>query len=234
MEKLEVEVWSDIACPWCYVGKRRLQASLEQFPRRDAVKVVWRSFQLDPAAPAIPEEDVPVAERLAAKYGVSVDRAREMMDRAHQIAAAEGIELAQDRVRASNTFDAHRVVHLAAQHGLADAAVERLFRAHHSEGERLGDREVLARLGGEVGLDPAEVRAMLAGGAYAGAVRDDQARARALGVRGVPFFVFGGRYALSGAQPAEVLGEALDRAWRERGPQASTSAAPGCEIDASS
>ena len=214
MARLHIQIWSDIACPWCWVGKRRLEAALAGFPHRAEVDVTWRAFELDPGAPRVQGEDQSYAERLARKYRTSEARAEQMLDQMTATAAADGIEMRFDRIRPGNTFDAHRVLHMAAERGLGDAAKERLLRGYLGEGEAIGEREVLVRLAGEIGLDEEEVRAMLASDGHARAVRADQAEAAALGIHGVPFFVIG-RYGVSGAQPAEVLGQVLERAWAE-------------------
>ncbi|WP_437816298.1 DsbA family oxidoreductase [Sorangium sp. So ce1078] len=215
MKKLRVDVWSDIACPWCYVGKRRLEAALARFPHRDAVEVVWRAFELDPTAKRVQDAEVSYAGRLARKYGTSVAKAEAMIRQMTEVAAADGLDFHFEKVRPGNTFDAHRVLHLAAERGAQDAAKERLLRAYMTEGEAIGEPEVLARLAGEAGLDSAEVREALAGDAFAAEVRADEAEARAIGITGVPFFAFGGRYGVSGAQPAEALLGVLQRAWDE-------------------
>jgi predicted DsbA family dithiol-disulfide isomerase len=213
--KLRVDVWSDIACPWCYVGKRRLEAALALFPHRDAVEVHWRAFELDPAAPRVRDESAgPYAERLAKKYGTTVSKAEGMLQQMTETAAADGLELRFDRVRSGNTFAAHRVLHLAGERGVQDAVKERLLRAYMTEGEPIGESEVLVRLGAEAGLDRDEVRAMLASDAYVREVRADEDEARALGITGVPFFAIAGRYGVSGAQTPEVLADVLARAWK--------------------
>jgi predicted DsbA family dithiol-disulfide isomerase len=210
-KKLTVDVWSDIVCPWCAIGDRRLGAALAAFAHRDEVEVVWHAFELDPSAPAVREGDQ--VEHLARKYGRSVAQAREMIQRVIDTAAKDGLDLQLFRARGGNTFDGHRVLRLAAERGVHDAVKDRLFRAYMTEGEPIGDRDVLARVAGEAGLDPAEVREVLAGDRYAEDVRADEEAARAIGVTGVPFFVLGGRLAVSGAQPAEVLVRALEQAW---------------------
>jgi predicted DsbA family dithiol-disulfide isomerase len=215
MQKLRVDVWSDIACPWCYVGKRRLEAALEDFPHRAAVEIVWRAFELDPSAPRERDGGASYAARLAKKYGSTVSGAEEMIARMTEVAAVDGLEFRFDKIRSGNTFDAHRVIHFAGERGVQDAMKERLLRAYMTEGEAIGDPETLARLAGEAGLDPEEVRAMLASDAYVKDVRQDEEEARQLGISGVPFFVLGGRYAVSGAQPAELLRGALARAWED-------------------
>ena len=166
-----MQIWSDVVCPWCYIGKRRFEAALADFPHRDEVEVVWRSFELDPSAPAEREGDY--AARLSRKYGVSVPQAQAMIDRMVETGAGDGLELRFDRSRAGNTFDAHRVLHLAAERGVQGAVKERLFRATFTEGEPIGDRATLVRLAAEAGLDPDETAEALASGAHAEAVRDD-------------------------------------------------------------
>ena len=211
---LTVEIWSDVACPWCYIGKRRFEAALARFPQRAEVAVVWRSFELDPNAPA--EQPGPYAERLAGKYGTSAAAARQMIDRMTATAAGEGLTLRFDRTRPGNTFSMHRLLHLAAERDCQDAVKERFLAAYLTDGEPVGDPEVLVRLAGESGLDAAEAAAVLTSDRYAEQVRADEAEAAVLGITGVPFFVLDRRYAVSGAQPAELLLAALDRAWADR------------------
>lgn len=213
MKKLSIDVWSDIACPWCYVGKRRLEAALARFPHRDAVEVTWRSFELDPTAPATRNDGVPFAARLAKKYGRSVAEAEGMIRRTADVAASDGLTLRFDIARAGNTFDGHRLLHLASERGLQGAMKERLFRAYMTEGEAIGDRAVLARLAEEVGVPAAEATAMLESDRYTREVREEEGLAREMGITGVPFFVVAEKYGLSGAQPADVLLQALDKAW---------------------
>src|SRR5580658_8061672 len=153
MKKLRVEVWSDIACPWCYVGKRRLDAAIARFPHAAAVDVVWRAFELDPSAPRVRDRNVSYAERLAKKYGTDVARANVMLQRMTDVAAGDGLNFHFERVQSGNTFDAHRVLHLAGDRGLQHVTKERLLRAYMTEGEPIGEPDVLTRLGGEAGLD---------------------------------------------------------------------------------
>jgi predicted DsbA family dithiol-disulfide isomerase len=227
VKKLEVQVWSDIACPWCYVGKRRLEAAIARMPSPGDVDVVWRAFELDPAAPAVQPEGSSYAERLARKYGVAVPQAQAMIDRMTSVAAAEGLSFRFDRIQPGNTFDAHRVIHLARERGVQGAVKERLLRGYMTEGERIGDREVLVRLASEAGLSGAEVGDVLAGDRYAAEVRADEDEARQLDIHAVPFFVLGGVYGVSGAQPAELLHEALLQAWQEA-PQAEYAEGAAC------
>lgn len=214
---MKIEIWSDVVCPFCYVGKRRLEAALADFPQRDQVEVVWRSFELNPDAPA--ETGEPLDAMLANKYGMGLEEARAANARVTAMAADAGLEFRLDRARSGNTFDAHRLIHLAAEHGLGDAAKERLLRAYFTEGRAIGRRDVLVAVGVELGLPEVDVRAALEGAAFGSAVRADEREARELGVQGVPFFVFDRRLAVSGAQPVAVFGQALARAWAERAPK---------------
>jgi predicted DsbA family dithiol-disulfide isomerase len=208
---LPVDIWSDIACPWCYIGKRRFEAALERFAHRDEVTVEWHAFELDPNAPRMREGSHD--EALAAKLGMSVAEAEAMHRRMTEMAAAEGLEYRFDRVRGGNTFDAHRMIKLAGEHGLAGEMKERLMAAYFTEGIAIGDRDALAELAAEVGVSAAAASTALAGGRYSAEVREDESTARRLGISGVPFFVLGRRYGVSGAQPAELLLEALETAY---------------------
>jgi predicted DsbA family dithiol-disulfide isomerase len=211
---VNVEIWSDVACPWCYVGKRRFEAALAAFEHRDEVNVTWRSFELDPSAPR--ERPVDGATHLAEKYGTSREEALAMQQRMARVGAGDGLEFRHDIARGGNTFDAHRLLHLAAAHDLQDALKERLLRAYHTEGEPIGDPETLERLAVEVGLPPLEVSDVLAGERYGAEVRDDERTAASFGISGVPFFVVERAVAASGAQSPEILGEMLRRGWSAR------------------
>ncbi|HEX2104740.1 MAG TPA: DsbA family oxidoreductase [Solirubrobacteraceae bacterium] len=211
---MHVEIWSDIACPWCYVGKRRFEAALAAFEHRDEVTVTWRSFELDPAAPR--ERGGDRAVHLAEKYGVSVERAIEMQEHMTAVAAGEGLEFRFDIARSGNTFDAHRMLHLAAEHGVQDAMKERLMLAYLTEGRLVSDAEVLERLAVETGLPRAAAAGVLASDRYAPEVRDDERTAAALGIHAVPFFVVDRALGAAGAQPPEVLSEMLRRGWEAR------------------
>jgi predicted DsbA family dithiol-disulfide isomerase len=213
---VKVEIWSDVVCPWCYIGKRRFESALAAFPHRDAVEVIYRSFELDPTAQV--ESGQSVTERLAEKYGVSLAQADAMNARVTGIAAGEGLEYHLEKARHANTVKAHRLIHLAASKGLQDAVLERVMTAYFSEGENIGETETLVRLAAEAGLDADEARITLESDAYADAVRTDERRARMLGINGVPFFVVDERYGVSGAQPAELLLQVLDEAWAESHP----------------
>jgi predicted DsbA family dithiol-disulfide isomerase len=226
---MNVEIWSDIACPWCYVGKRRFEAALDQFEHRDDVHVDWRSFELDPGAPPVREGDR--AEHLARKYGTTLERARQMQDNMTRVAAGEGLDFRFDRARSANMLDAHRLIHLAKSRGLQDEMEERLFRAYLSEGEVLSDHETLTRLAAEVGLDEDEVRETLASDRFEADVRSDERTAAALGIDGVPFFVVDRALGAAGAQPPEVLLELLRQGWQARNPIAVVAEGPACGPD---
>jgi predicted DsbA family dithiol-disulfide isomerase len=215
-KEMKVEIWSDVVCPWCYIGKRRFENALERFAHRDDVEVVWRSFELDPSAPVRRTGDS--AQRLADKYGMSREQAAASQDRLTQMAAAEGLAFHFENAQSGNTFDAHRLLHLASERGVQDEVKERLFRAYFSEGEAIGEPETLVRLAAEVGLDPAEADKVLGSDTYAAEVRAEEQQASELGINGVPFFVVDRRYGVSGAQPADVLLQVLDRAWAETHP----------------
>ena len=216
---MQVEIWSDVVCPWCYIGKRRFEAALATFAHADDIEVVWRSFELDPTAPV--ERTGDYASRLARKYGMSEDRAVATLHHMTDVAAEDGLEFDFARTRTGNTFDAHRVIHLAHERGgpaLQGSVKERLLRAYFSEGEPIGDRDTLVRLAGEAGLDEAEVKDALAGDAFADHVRADEAAAEELDITGVPFFLVDRKFAIAGAQSVEVFARVLERAWDKAHP----------------
>jgi predicted DsbA family dithiol-disulfide isomerase len=208
---VNVEIWSDVVCPWCYIGKRRFEQALAAFEHRDQVNVIWRSFELDPDAPRV--RSVDGATHLAQKYGKTREEAIAMQQRVADLAADDGLAFRHDLARGGNTFDAHRLLHLAAAHGLQDTLKERLMAAYHAEGQAIGDPAVLARLASEVGLPDEEATNVLASECYAAEVREDEDLARGFGISGVPFFVVDRGFAASGAQSPEVLSELLRRAW---------------------
>ena len=223
---MQVEVWSDVVCPWCYIGKRKLETALSRFPHADQVDVVWRSFQLDPSIPEGHTEATLPA--LAAKYGRSVEEMIGQLSRVEEIAAAEGLEYHLAGGVSGNTLLAHQLIHLAAERGLGGAMKERLLHAHFEEQRPVFDIGSLVPLAVEVGLEAAEVRAALTDRRYLPAVREDIDTARLLGATGVPFFVVDRTYGAAGAQPAEVLLQLLERAWAESHPLATVPAAEGC------
>src|SRR5262245_12726352 len=175
MAKLRIDIWSDIACPWCYVGKRRLEGALANFAHRAEVEIAWRAFELDPSAPRVRDTEQSYAERLARKYGTTPAQGQAMIDRMVATAAADGIEMRFDHIRPGNTFDAHRLLHLAHERGCQDALKERMLRAYMTEGQAIGDPEALLVLAREAGLDEREARELLDGDRYAAEVRTDEA-----------------------------------------------------------
>ena len=208
---MKIEIWSDVVCPWCYIGKRRLERALGQFEHADEVEIAWRSFQLNPDTP--PGTAVPTPEYLASRFG---PQAKAMTGRVAELAAEEGLDFDFDAALTVNTLDAHRLLHLAADLGIGDAAKERLLRAHFTEGADLSDHQTLTRLLGEAGrgdADPERVRA-------------DIEQARRLGANGVPFFVIDRKYGISGAQPAETFLQALRTAYAGEAAPPRTGAAP--------
>ncbi|OAA18365.1 putative dithiol-disulfide isomerase involved in polyketide biosynthesis [Frankia sp. EI5c] len=213
---MKIEVWSDIVCPWCYIGKRRLEAALARYERAGEVEVVWRSFQLDPTQPR--GENIPTSAMLARKYGVAPSEVRTMNDRVSALAAEEGLTYQLDRAVTANTFDAHRLVHFAAAHGLADPMKERLLRAVLVDGSAADDLGTLVRLATEVGLPADATRDVLNGDTYADDVHHDIQQARTLGIRGVPFYAVDRAYGISGAQPVETILDTLRNASVPTGP----------------
>jgi predicted DsbA family dithiol-disulfide isomerase len=207
---MQVEIWSDVICPWCYIGKRRFEQALAQFARRGNVNVIWRSFELDPDAPS--EYPGTQEEILARKYGVSPQQAAAMNARVTGIAAEAGLEYHLENARPGNTFDAHRLLHFAASRRLGDRASERIMHAYFSEALPVGDRFALARLAPEFGIAESDALAMLESDACADIVRADELRAAEFGITGVPFFVFDETSGISGAQPVEVFSAVLQQA----------------------
>ncbi|MGC7097292.1 DsbA family oxidoreductase [Amycolatopsis lurida] len=205
---MKIEVWSDIVCPWCYIGQRRLEKALASY--EGTAEVVWRSFQLDPTQTR--GENVPTVDMLSRKYGVSPAEAAAMNDRVTGLAAEEGLTYQLDKALTANTFDAHRLAHFAATRELGNAMHERLLRAALTEGEAVDHTDTLVRLATEVGLPAEEARAVLDGDDFAEDVRADIADAHALGARGVPFYVIDRAYGISGAQPADAILDVLRQA----------------------
>lgn len=207
---MQVEIWSDVVCPWCYLGKRRFERALESFPERDEVTVIYRSFELDPSAPA--DETVPTVELLAGKYGMTATQAQDAQRQMEERAAQDGLTFRMADLRSGNTRDAHRLLQFARERGQQAELVERLHRAYFTEQESIFDHPSLTKLAVEVGLPENEVGEVLASDRYGEAVQADEALARSFGATGVPFFVLDRRYGISGAQPADVLARALRQA----------------------
>ncbi|MBI2427568.1 MAG: DsbA family oxidoreductase [Ignavibacteriales bacterium] len=206
---MKVEIWSDVMCPFCYIGKRKFENALEKFPNRNEVEIEWKSFQLDPEARTQPGKSV--NQYLAERKGWTVEYARHMNDRVTAMAGEVGLNYDFDRAIVANSFDAHRLSHLAKRHGVQDTIEERLFKAYFTEGKNTADHTTLISIAAEAGLNADEVRAMLSGNDFVDAVHSDVYEAHRIGARGVPFFVFDKRYAVSGAQPSDVFLRVLEK-----------------------
>ena len=206
---MQVEIWSDVVCPWCYLGKRYFEQALERFPHRDEVEVIYRSFELDPSAPS--GVTTPTVEALASKYGLGLEQAREAQRQMERRAAQAGLTFRMEDLRSGNTRDAHRLLQLARARGRQAELAERLHRAYFTDQASIFDHPSLAGFAADVGLDRDEALAALAGGEYGEAVEADEEMARSFGVSGVPFFVIDRRYGISGAQPAETIAAVLER-----------------------
>ncbi len=220
MPDMRIEIWSDVVCPWCYIGKRRLEGALDRTGHGDDVEIVYRSFQLDPAAPRVPDQTV--AEHLGAKYGGGAAAGQQMVDRTEAVAAEEGLLFRLGEAQRANTIDAHRLLHLALEDGgpaLQSALKEELLAAYFLRAENVADHDLLRRTAEKVGLDTERVTQVLAGQEYADAVEGDIREAASLGANGVPFFVIDRKYGVSGAQPVDVFVQVLERAWSEAHPK---------------
>lgn len=221
-EPITIEVWSDVVCPWCYIGKRRLETALGDVGSGD-VEVIWRAFQLDPNSPrpGEPGHGQGMAEHLGQKYGGGIEAGQQMNEQMTKVAAGEGLDFHLDLVGTGNTTDAHRLLHLAAEEStnLQDALKERFFAAFFTQGLDTSSPEVLSKLAIEVGLNADRVAEVLASDEFSTEVRTEMAQAQAYGANGVPFTVVNGTYGISGAQPASVFAEAIQRARADQAPQ---------------
>jgi predicted DsbA family dithiol-disulfide isomerase len=210
---IRIDVWSDVVCPWCYIGKRRLETALDQFEHSDDVTVTWHSFQLDPTIPAGHRE--PVHEMLAKKIGAPASQVRAMTHQVTQLAEAEGLTYDLGNAISVNTRDAHRVAHLAGQHGLGTEMHEALLKAHLSDAAVVDDPDTLIRLATEIGVPADEAGDVVRGTKYGAEVDADIRTARKIGVSGVPFFMINEKYGISGAQPADAFLGALHKVHAE-------------------
>ena len=229
---MKVEIWSDILCPWCYIGKREFENALTQFKHKDKIEVVWKSFELDPSATK--DNDGDLYDILSSKYNVSVERAKQMTATLVERAKAIGLIYNMDIAKPTNSFDAHRLIHMAAKYDVQELVIERLSAAYLTEGKHIGHHETLVDIGTEAGLDTAEVTKMLSSDDYAEAVRKDEYEAQNIRVKGVPFFLIDQKYSISGAQPKEVFAEALEKIWEELYPEVTsvvTPTGPQCDAD---
>jgi predicted DsbA family dithiol-disulfide isomerase len=216
MPSMKIEIWSDVACPWCYIGKRRFETALAEFEHRDSVEVKWRSYQLDPTLPE--HYDGTELEYLSTRKGLAPQQVAQMFQHVTEQAKGEGLDYRFDSVVVANSFTAHRLIHLAAAHGKQDEAKERLLSDHFEHGKDIGSREYLTSLALDLGINRDEVEELFTTDKYAADVRSDFEEGRALGISGVPFFVIDRKFGLSGAQPAETFTAALSQAWEAANP----------------
>ncbi|MFE3847117.1 DsbA family protein [Flavobacterium sp. LB3P45] len=211
--KLKVQIWSDIMCPFCYIGKRRIEEALQNFEYKENVEIEWKSYQLDASFVASPEDNM--VEHLAEKYRKDSDWAQNMLDNMTENAKAAGLDFHFEKAVLANSFNAHRLLHLAKKYNLANDLEELLFKAYLTEGKNINDLDTLSKLGIEVGLDAEAIAQVLNSDTYGAEVQQDQEEANAIGVQGVPFFVLDNKYAISGAQPATAFLETLEKVWQE-------------------
>jgi len=218
-KKMQIEIWSDVMCPFCYIGKRRFEKALEAFPGQKHIQVTWKSYQLSPDMKTDPSKNI--HQYLAEHKGISLQEAKRLNDQVTEMAAGEGLVYNFDKAVVANSFNAHRFVHFAKQSGKQDEAEEKLFHAYFTEGRNIDDYSVLTELGDEIGLSSEALASALESGSYADNVRSDIYEAGQLGIRGVPFFVFNRKYAVSGAQESTAFSQTLERSfteWRKENP----------------
>ena len=232
--KLKVQIWSDIMCPFCYIGKRRIEEALQLFEHKEAVEIEWKSFQLDAGFIASPEDNM--VDHLAEKYRKDTDWAQSMLDNVTQNAKSAGLDFHFEKAVLANSLNAHRLLHLAKKYNVANDLEELLFKAYLTDGKNVNDLNTLAALGLEVGLEAEEIKQVLYSDAFANEVKEDIAAANSVGVQGVPFFVFDSKYAVSGAQPAVAFLETLEKVWVEGNYESkvtllNTTAKNSCDID---
>jgi predicted DsbA family dithiol-disulfide isomerase len=229
---MKVEIWSDVMCPFCYIGKRRFENALNQLSFKDEIEIEWKAFQLDPSIKNEPGKNI--HQYLAERKGFSVQKAKELNDQVTGMAAAEGLQYNFDKAVVANSFNAHRFAHLAKAQGKGEAAEESLFRAYFTEGKDISDSDTLVQLGMDIGLDGAAVKQVLESDAYTKEVQKDIAEAEALAIRGVPFFVIDRKYAVSGAQASETFVQALGQSyneWKKENTQFTTIQGEVCSTD---
>ncbi|MCC8361386.1 DsbA family oxidoreductase [Salinimicrobium sediminilitoris] len=211
---MEVKIWSDVRCPFCYIGKRKFEAALEQFPEKDKVKITWKSFQLDPTLET--RADMNSIDYFVEAKGVSKEQARQMFSRATQMAKEVGLDFNLEDSVLANSFRAHKLIQMAKSEGLGDEIEEALFKAHFEDAKNIDYPEVLVEIAASIGMDAAEVKQMLESDDFNYEVKQDEMEARNIGVTGVPFFVFDDRYAVSGAQPTEAFLQTLEKAMNDK------------------
>lgn len=228
--KMQIEIWSDVMCPFCYIGKRHFEAAMRKFSGRDRIEVIWKSFQLDPSIPEETNPNLTATQYLASRKGIGEQQVKMLHQQVEQMARTAGLEYHLDNTAVYNSFKVHRLIQLAKTKGLGDAAEEAFFRAHFTENKNLADLPVLTEIGKRIGLKEAEVQEALQNDLYADKVRQDIQEAGAIGVNGVPFFVFNRKYAISGAQPAEAFLQTLEKTfaeWKKDHPEATLEVSQG-------
>ncbi len=208
---MKIEIWSDVMCPFCYIGKRKFELALKEFPHRDEVEIIWKSFQLDPSIQT--DTNKSAYQFLAERKGISNEQAIQMHSNVTNIAKEVGIEFNFEKAVVANSFDAHRFSHLAKQKGLQNEAEESLFKAYFTEGKNTADYNTLVQIGNEIGMDGEEVKQVLLNNEFADEVKHDINEAEQFGISGVPFFVFNRKYAISGAQSSDVFLQTLNKVW---------------------
>jgi predicted DsbA family dithiol-disulfide isomerase len=236
MNKMKVEVWSDIMCPFCYIGKRNYELALKQFANHSDIEIIWKSFQLDPNIPNQSDHNVSVYQYLADRKGISLEQSVKMHERVIKMANSVGLEYNYDKAIVANSFKAHRMIQMAKTKGLGDVAEEHLFNAYFCQGKDFGKTEVLIELGKSIGLNEADVNEALNNDEYAYKVKQDIMEAQHIGVNGVPFFLFNHKYVISGAQPVDIFLETLQKShteWRKDNPvsEIEITNGPSCTID---
>ncbi|WP_240613007.1 DsbA family oxidoreductase [Chitinophaga parva] len=214
-KKMKIEIWSDVMCPFCYIGKRNFEAALAQFPDRENIAVEWKSFQLDPTIPEVPQHQGNIYQFVAARKGISYERSVGMHEQVARMAKDAGLEYHFDKTLVTNSLKAHRLIQFAKPKGLGEYAEERLFYAYFTEGKDLSDDAVLTELGNDIGLTNADVKEALTNPAFQHQIEADGAEANSLGAKGVPFFVIDRKYAIAGAQSGAEMLKVLQTAYTE-------------------
>ena len=229
---MEIKIWSDVRCPFCYIGKKKFEAALENFPHKDKVEVVWKSFQLDPTLKT--DTNISTLDYFVKTKGVSIEQARQMFSGATQMARETGLEFNLEESIQANSFMAHRLIQLAKSRNVGNEIEEALFKAHFEEAKNIDDNEVLVQVATSIGMNAQEVENTLVSDAFAYEVKQDEMEARNIGVRGVPFFVFDDTYAVSGAQSSEVFLQNLEKSWEEyqsKHPALEITKGDSCDVD---
>jgi len=210
---MKIDIWSDIRCPFCYIGKRKFEKALEKFPNKNEIEVQWHSFELDPSL--VTQPGVDATSHLAEIKGISKTRATQMQEHVVSVAKDAGLDFQMEKAVVANSFNAHRLIQLAKSKGVANEAEEALFKAHFTEGENIDDAETLVNIGVSIGVDKNRVQEMLDSEEFSKQVRQDEQQAQVFGINGVPFFVLNNKYGVSGAQSPEAFSQAISQAWED-------------------